>query len=35
MKFISLMLSIVFTLISLAEIFPGFEWGYRFINALL
>lgn len=34
MKFISLMLGIVFTLISLAELFTGFEWGYRFINAL-
>ena len=27
------MLGIIFTLISLAEIFTGFEWSYRFINA--
>ena len=34
MKFISFMFGIIFTLISLAEIFTGFEWGYRVINAI-
>ena len=33
MKFISFMLGIIFTPISL-EIFTGFEWSYRFINAI-
>ncbi len=32
MKFISVMMAIIFTLMSLVEIIAGFHWGYRILN---
>lgn len=32
MKFISVMMAIIFTLMSLVEIVAGFHWGYRILN---
>lgn len=34
MKFVSCMLAVLFTLMSLAEFVTGFEWGFRIINAV-
>lgn len=34
MKFVSCMLAVLFTLMSLAEFATGFEWGFRIVNVV-
>jgi hypothetical protein len=34
MKFISAMMAIIFTLMSLVEIIAGFHWEYRILNLI-
>ena len=34
LTFLSLLMAIIFTLLSLGEIFTGFEWSYRIVNGI-